>query len=296
MDQAITLKDMITKTAERRHAGACENRAKVISVTSGKGGVGKTNVVVNLAFALAKIGKKVLVLDADMGLGNLDVMLGLTPLYNLQHVINGDIGVSDVIIRGPGDMMILPASSGVQELSELTPQQKLNLLSELDKIDQSIDIMLIDTAAGISGNVMYFNTAAQDIIIVASPEPTSITDAYAIMKVLHTKYGECHFKLLVNMVKDPMEGKEVYRKLGRAADRFLNISIDYIGYILQDKHVGMSVIEQKSVLDLYPGSQASRCFITLARTVCEWPVNPHLKGNIQFLWRRLMGQTEWSEI
>lgn len=296
MDQAITLKEMIGKAADKRYAGLCGKRVKVISVTSGKGGVGKTSVVANLAFALTRIGKRVLVLDADIGLGNLDVMLGLTPRYNLQHVINGEIGISEVIVHGPGGMLILPASSGVQELSELTPQQKLNLLSELDKLDHTIDMMLIDTAAGISGNVMYFNTAAQDIIVVASPEPTSITDAYALMKVLHTKYGECHFKLLVNMVKDPVEGKEVYRKLGKAADRFLNISMDYIGYILKDKHVGMSVMEQKSVVELYPWAEASRCFTSLARGVGEWPVNSHLKGNIQFLWRRLMRQADWSEI
>lgn len=296
MDQAITLKEMMNKRAEIRHKGGSGDIVKVISVTSGKGGVGKTNVVVNLAYALTQIGKKVLVLDADMGLGNLDVMLGLTPTCNMQHVFNGDIKISDAMITGPGGMMILPASSGIQELAELTAQQKLTLLSEIDEIDQSFDIMLIDTAAGISGNVMYFNTAAQEKIVVASPEPTSITDAYALMKVLHTKYGECHFKLLVNMVKDSAEGKEVFRKLSAAADRFLNISIDYTGYILKDKYVGISIMTQRSVVDLYPWADASRCFITLARTVCEWSVNPHIKGNIQFLWRKLMRQGDWSEI
>jgi len=296
MDQAVTLKEMIGKGGGKRFLGMGEKRVKVISVTSGKGGVGKTNVVANLAFALTRMGKRVLVLDADMGLGNLDVMLGLTPKYNLQHVINGEIGISEVVLQGPGGMLILPASSGVQELTELTPQQKLNLLAELDKLDYAIDVMLIDTAAGISGNVMYFSTAAQDIIVVASPEPTSITDAYALMKVLYTRYGERHFKLLVNMVKDPVEGREVYRKLAKAADRFLNISIDYIGYILKDRHVGMSVMEQKSVVELYPWAEASRCFTALAKTVEEWPVNPHLKGNIQFLWRRLMGHTGWRDI
>lgn len=296
MDQAVTLKEIVNKRGDSMFASVREKRVKVISVTSGKGGVGKTNVVANLAFALTLIGKKVLVLDADMGLGNLDVMLGLAPKYNLQNVINGDIEISDVIVEGPGGMMILPASSGIQELSELTPLQKLNLLSELDKLDQAFDIMLIDTAAGISSNVMYFNTAAQDIIVVASPEPTSITDAYAVMKVLHTKYGEGHFKLLVNMVRDSIEAKEVYRKLGRAADRFLNISIDYIGCIPRDKYIGLSVMEQKSVLALYPRAEASKNFITLARTVCEWRVNPHIKGNIQFMWRNLMRQAGWSEI
>ena len=296
MDQAISLKEMMNNKIMKSEVDIHQNRVKVISVTSGKGGVGKTNVVVNLALSLTKLGKRVLVLDADMGLGNLDVMLGLTPVYNLHHVINGEIGISDVITKGPGGMMILPASSGVQELSELTPTQKLNLLTEFDKIDDSIDIMLIDTAAGISSNVMYFNTAAQDIIVVASPEPTSLTDAYAVMKVLHTQYGEAHFKLLVNMVNDSSEGKEVYRKLGTAADRFLNISIDYMGYVLKDKHVVMSVMEQRPVLDLYPWSNASKCFIELAKKISEWPVNTHLKGNIQFMWKRLMGQTDWSKI
>jgi len=193
-------------------------------------------------------------------------------------------------------MMILPASSGVQELSELTSHQKLNLLSELDKLEQNVDVMLIDTAAGISSNVMYFNTAAQEIMVVVSPEPASITDAYAVMKVLHTKYGECHFKLLVNMVKSPADGKEVYRKLSAAADRFLNISIDYMGAIVQDKYVRMSIMEQRPVVDLYPWAEASKGFLSLARAVCDWPPNFQLKGNIQFMWKRLMQQSNWGRI
>ena len=296
MEQALTLREMVNKSPTQRCTASGNNKVKVISVTSGKGGVGKTNVVVNLALALTRIGKNVLVLDADMGLGNIDVMLGLTPEYNLHHLINGEKGILEVMTDGPGGMKILPAGSGIQELSELAPHQKLSLLSELDKLDHSIDVMLIDTAAGISGNVMYFNTAAQDIIVVASPEPTSITDAYAVMKVLHTKYGENRFKLLVNMVKYPAEGREVYRKLGRAADRFLNISIDYIGYILQDKHVSLSVIGQRSVLELYPQAEASRCFVDLAKIVSRWPVNQHIKGNIQFLWRGLIGEDAWGKI
>jgi len=296
MDQAITLKEMVDKSSEKRYPRTDKRDLKVISVTSGKGGVGKTNVVANLAFSLTRLGKKVLVLDTDMGLGNLDVILGLTPVYNLHHVINGDIPVSDAIIHGPGGMMILPASSGVQELSELTSHQKLNLLSELDKLEQNVDVMLIDTAAGISSNVMYFNTAAQEIMVVVSPEPASITDAYAVMKVLHTKYGECHFKLLVNMVKSPADGKEVYRKLSAAADRFLNISIDYMGAIVQDKYVRMSIMEQRPVVDLYPWAEASKGFLSLARAVCDWPPNFQLKGNIQFMWKRLMQQSDWSRV
>lgn len=297
MEQALTLREMMSGPADTLFNTTGNNNAvKVISVTSGKGGVGKTNVVVNLASALTQLGRKVLVLDADMGLGNIDVMLGLTSEYNLYHLINGDKKLNEVITTGPGGMKILPAGSGIQELSELTPNQKLNLLAELDKLDSSIDFVLIDTAAGISGNVMYFNTAAQDIIVVASPEPTSITDAYALMKILHTKYGESRFRLLVNMVRDMGEGREVYRKLSTAADRFLNISIDYIGYIMHDKSVGLSVLNQRSVVDLYPNSDAGRNYSTLARTISGWPVNRNIKGNIQFLWRRLMGQSGWDKI
>ena len=296
MEQAITLKEMMSRPAGEVYSMPGDNAVKVISVTSGKGGVGKTNVVVNLAYALTQSGKKVLILDADMGLGNIDVMLGLAPEYNLYHLINGEKSLSEVMTSGPGGMKILPAGSGIQELSELTTNQKLNLLAELDRIDNSIDIVLIDTAAGISGNVMYFNTAAQDIIVVASPEPTSMTDAYALMKILHTKYGESRFRLLVNMVRDSGEGRDVYRKLSAAADKFLNISIDYIGHIMQDKSVRLSVINQRSVVDLYPGSDAGKCYTSLARTVCGWPVNKDIKGNIQFLWRRLMGQSGWDKI
>ena len=296
MEQALTLKEMMNRPAGEVFKKPGDNAVKVISVTSGKGGVGKTNVVVNLAYALTQSGKKVLILDADMGLGNIDVMLGLAPEYNLYHLINGEKSLSEVMTSGPGGMKILPAGSGIQELSELTTNQKLNLLAELDRIDNSIDIVLIDTAAGISGNVMYFNTAAQDIIVVASPEPTSMTDAYALMKILHTKYGESRFRLLVNMVRDSGEGRDVYRKLSAAADKFLNISIDYIGHIMQDKSVRLSVINQRSVVDLYPGSDAGKCYTSLARTVCGWPVNKDIKGNIQFLWRRLMGQSGWDKI
>ena len=297
MEQALTLREMMSGPADTLfNTTGNHNAVKVISVTSGKGGVGKTNVVVNLASALTQLGRKVLVLDADMGLGNIDVMLGLTSEYNLYHLINGDKKLNEVITTGPRGMKILPAGSGIQELSELTPNQKLNLLAELDKLDSSIDFVLIDTAAGISGNVMYFNTAAQDIIVVASPEPTSITDAYALMKILHTKYGESRFRLLVNMVRDMGEGREVYRKLSTAADRFLNISIDYIGYIMHDKSVGLSVLNQRSVVDLYPNSDAGRSYYSLARTISGWPVNQNIKGNIQFLWRRLMGQSGWDKI
>jgi flagellar biosynthesis protein FlhG len=258
----------------------------VIAVTSGKGGVGKTNVVVNLAVSLARRGTRVLVLDADLGLGNLDVLLGLIPQFTLEHVLSGEKRLSEIAVRGPEGIRILPASSGVQDLTHLTPPQQLLLQQELDQLAGSIDLLLIDTGAGISTNVLFFASAAHEILVVASPEPTSITDAYALMKVLSHRYDETHFRLLVNMARNQREGLEVFRKIGLVADRFLNISIDYIGFIPDDDYVPLSVCRQRPVVDLYPQAPASQEFQRLARLVEQWPATRAPKGGVQFLWQR----------
>ncbi len=178
---------------------------RVISVTSGKGGVGKTCCVVNLAISLAREGKRVLVFDADLGLCNLDVMLGLSPKYNINHVLRGEKQIEDVIVKGPEGIMVIPAASGISELTNLNAEQRLALTSSMEMLDKDVDIMIIDTGAGISNNVMFFNTAAQEIIVVVTPEPTSLTDAYALMKVLMKKHGEKSFKLLVNTARGEKE-------------------------------------------------------------------------------------------
>ena len=202
------------------------SNARVIAITSGKGGVGKTSIVGNLGYALTKLGKKVLILDADLGLGNLDVLLGLAPKYNLSHVILGEKTIEDIIVEGPGKMRILPASSGIQELTHLNKDQKIQILTQLDLLIESVDILFIDTAAGISSNVMDFNATAQEVVVVVSPEPTSITDAYALMKVLSLKYSGKDCKLMVNMVSRPEEGREVFRQLQLVTDRFLDMMAD----------------------------------------------------------------------
>jgi len=303
MDQAGTLRSMTrqqrtTKGGEdaekklhhKRTAGEKPSPTQVIAVTSGKGGVGKTNVVANLGYVLTTLNRRVLVLDADIGLANLDVLLGLSPKYNLQHVLNGEKTISEIIVSGPGGMKILPASSGVQELSELTSAQKLCLLSELDSLYDETDIMLIDTSAGISSNVMYFNVAAQEILVVVSPEPTSITDAYALMKVLFLKYAENHFRLLVNSAKSAGEAQEVYNHVSLVGQKFLNLSIDYWGYILKDEHVVKAVRQQKALVTLYPEAAASRCFYELGKKVCENRPVAGSGGNIQFFWQHMLEQ------
>lgn len=267
------------KTRQKRNGNA-----RVIAITSGKGGVGKTNIVANLGYAFTKLGKKVLILDADLGLGNLDVLLGLAPKYNLSHVIMEEKAIEDILIEGPGKMKILPASSGIQELTHLTRKQKINILTQLDRLIDRVDVLFIDTAAGISSNVMDFNATAQEIVVVVSPEPTSITDAYALMKVLSLKYSEKVCKLLVNMTTRPEEGREIFRQLQLVTDRFLDINIEYLGCILNDEKVTRGVKSQKIVSELFPDTQASRCFRDLARKISAMPsVNLPKDGSNLFL-------------
>jgi flagellar biosynthesis protein FlhG len=262
--------------------------ARVIAVTSGKGGVGKTNIVANLGYTFARMGKKVLVLDADLGLGNLDVLLGLAPKYNLSHVIMGEKAVGDIIVEGPGNMRILPASSGIQELTQLTSQQKVQILSELDGMIDSVDVLLIDTAAGISSNVMDFSVTAQEIIVVVSPEPTAITDAYALMKVLSLKYAEKRCKVIVNLAGTLQQGREVFRQLNLVAERFLDMTIDYLGSVLFDAKVTKGVKQQKLVSHLYPDSHASKCFEDLARKIFTRPPENVPKNDSNFFWHHLI--------
>ena len=186
--------------------------ARIISITSGKGGVGKTNIVANLGYQLSRSGQRVLILDADFGLGNLDILLGLAPRYNLSHVLSGEKTIQDILVEGPGKLSILPAASGIQELTQLSREQKMRLLGALDQLLDSMDILLIDSAAGISPNVMDFSVSAQEIMVVVTPEPTSITDAYALMKVLSTRYAEKTCRLIVNQVSSEHEGREIIKR------------------------------------------------------------------------------------
>ena len=262
---------------------------RVISVTSGKGGVGKTNVVANLAVAMQQLGKQVLVFDADLGLGNIDVLLGLHTPFTIQHFLTGDKRLHEVLVSGPAGVTILPATSGVMELTQLTDSQRLSLLSELDALEQEFDALLIDTGAGISPNVMYFNIAAQDKVVIANGEPTSLTDAYALIKVLYTRYDEKEFKVLVNGVKRAEEAEQVYRKLSTAATRFLGSpSLDYLGWIPFDPYVPKAVLQQQPVMQAFPQAPASVGFVRLAEAILNTSRRAKINGNIKFFWRRLL--------
>ena len=261
---------------------------RVISVGSGKGGVGKTNVVANLAFAFTRLGKRVLVFDADLGLANMDVLLGLTPRYTVQHLLNRQKSIFEILIPGPGGMSILPASSGVWELVDLEESQKILLLQELDLLAEAVDILLIDTAAGISSNVLYFNLAAEESIVVVTPEPTSITDAYALIKVLSTKYRKDHFTILVNSVQNSQEAKETFKKISMVVDRFLgSISVDYLGFVPFDEKLPLAVKHQRPVLEIYPQALSSRSFMEMAKRLVEKTSSKRNTDQVQFFWQSL---------
>ena len=299
MDQAEGLRTLMEPSKETQvpppspglgeEAPSREKWPRVIAVSSGKGGVGKTNVVANLAFALTRLGEKVLVWDADLSLANLDILLGLTPRYTIEHFLNRKKGLREILVEGPGGMTILPASSGVQELADLNENQKLFLLTELESLSENINILLIDTGAGISSNVLYFNMAAEEVIVVVTPEPTSITDAYALMKVLSSKHQKRHFSVLVNSAQTGPEAKEVFRKISRVADRFLgDVSLDYAGFIPFDEKLPVAVKQQRPVMEVFPQASSSRSFMEVARALREKPLRGESHGNLQFFWRCLI--------
>ena len=280
-DQATTLRSL-NQAADSGHA------TRVLSVTSGKGGVGKTAVVANLAVLLSRMGQRVLILDADLGLANIDVVFGLAPNHNLNHFFSGEQTLEAILVEGPEGIRILPAGSGVQRFTRLDSEQKMQLLEALDGMHSEFDFVLIDTEAGISENVTYFNTAAQEILVVTTPEPTAITDAYALMKLLSNQFHEKHFNLIVNFIRNEEEALDVYRKLTMVANRYLDIAIDYIGSIPRDKLMVEAIRRQQVLVQLFPECRTSQAFEALARTVLQEPHAAEPKGSIQFFWRRLL--------
>ncbi len=286
-DQATTLRSM-GAVATASIKGGKDKATRVYSITSGKGGVGKTAVTANTAVALSRLGKKVLILDADLGLANIDVVFGLAPKYNLNHFFSGEQELSTILVEGPSGVKILPAGSGVQNFTRLDSLQKQRLLEGLDLMHNDFDFVLIDTEAGISENVTYFNTAAQEILVVTTPDPTAITDAYALMKLLSTQYHEKRFNLVVNQVQNDEEALDVYRKLTMVSNRYLDISIDFLGSIPADRQMIDAIRKQKVIVELYPSSRITSAFTQLANTLCSEQISCEPKGGIQFFWKRIL--------
>jgi len=240
---------------------------KIIAVTSGKGGVGKTNLVANLAASLAELGKKVIILDADFGLANIDVLLGLTPRFHLGHVLFGGKSLAEIMIPGPKGIRILPASSGLQRMSELTSAQRTQIVENFANLDFGTDYFLIDTAAGISRNVIHFVSSADEVIVVSAPEPTAIVDAYAVIKIILAGNLRKQVRVVINSAASAGEAQEVFCQINSVVQRFIKREVSYLGHIRQDPHIPQSVRSQVLVTHQFPDAPASRCYRELARSV-----------------------------
>jgi flagellar biosynthesis protein FlhG len=245
---------------------------RVISITSGKGGVGKSSVVANLALACAAQGQKVLLLDGDFGLANLDILFDLRTKGSLEDVLHHGKHPSEILVKVSPMLDVLPASSGVVAMTKIDLDQKARLLGMMQELEKSYDVIFIDTGAGISDEVTWLNSSAQDIVVVATPEPTSIADAYALIKVVHQKHKIKDFKLLVNQVRSEAEALRVYQQITGVSDRFLNVSIDYLGSVLWDDLWTHAIRQRKPMFSAFPGSVSSKNFERLADTLIGSPV------------------------
>jgi flagellar biosynthesis protein FlhG len=263
-------------------------KIKVIAISGGKGGVGKTNVSLNTAISLAEQGKKVLVLDADLGLANVDVMLGLRVQRNLSHVLSGEYELDDVIIEGPAGINIIPATSGTQSMVDLTPAEHAGLIRAFSDMNTKFDVLIVDTAAGISDMVLSFCRAAQDILLVVCDEPTSITDCYALMKLLSRDHDIFKFKVVANMVRSPKEGQQLFAKLSKVSDRFLDVALDLVAVIPFDENIRKSVRKQQAIVQAFPDSPASIAFKALAEKIVQWPIPHQASGHLEFFIEQLL--------
>jgi flagellar biosynthesis protein FlhG len=282
VDQADSLRELVG-----RQSAPAPTRVRVVAVTSGKGGVGKTHIACNLAVLAARAGRRVLLVDADLGLANADIVLGVAPHHHLGDVLAGTLPLDDVLAEGPEGVRVLAASTGVQELTQLDDAQKLRLVTALDALEDQFDLVLVDCGAGIGDNVLFFAGAAQEALLVISPEPTSLTDAYAAVKVISQQAGVQHFSVLVNQAPTDAHGRDVFQKLTRVTDRFLTARVGYLGYVPRDENLQRALMAQRPVVDLFPRSPVSRALETVARSLLDRPPPPTLQGGLKFLWQRL---------
>ena len=263
---------------------------QVIAVTGGKGGVGKTSVSINLSVALATLGRRVALLDADLGLANIDVLLGLNAKLTLEDVLAGRCALRDIMLQGPAGIRIIPASSGAQQMAQLGALEHAGLINAFSDISEQIDVLIVDTAAGISDSVVSFVRAAQEVLVVVCDEPSSITDAYALIKLLNRDYGLFRFRVLANMTRTVQEGQNLFNKLTQVAERFLDVTLQYVGSIPFDETMRKAIQRQRAVVDAAPRSKAALAFRQLAEKVDKWPLPSSPRGHLEFFVERLLQQ------
>ncbi len=270
-------------------AGGTAPPVRVIAVASGKGGVGKTQLVANLAVYYAREGLRVLALDGDLGLANLDLALGIEPRQSMLDLISGDALIGDVLAEGPEGMRLLAGCSGRYDLANLGTVERRTLFSAVDTLEDEFDVLLIDTGAGVGTNAVDFAAAAETVVVVASAEPTSIADAYGFIKVMHSRCGNRRFHVVANMVRSTQEGEEVYGRLSDLAGRFLGVGVTYLGSVLQDLSVQRAVRRRTPVLLSDPQSTASLCIEGVAKKLSRHSLTEISPGGIRLFWKRLAG-------
>jgi len=277
IDQASGLREMVNPRPVR-----------AVAVTGGKGGVGKTNVSVNLGVAAAEMGQKVMLLDADLGLANIDVVLGVHPKFDLSHVMRGECSLEEAIVEGPAGLKVVPGASGVQALADLSPAEHTGLIRAFSELAGDTELLIVDTAAGISDTVLSFSRASHEIIVVVCDEPASITDAYAIIKLLNRDYGHQRFRILANMVRSAQEGRELFNKMCRVTDRYLDVTLGFMGAVPYDDSLRKAVRAQRPVVQAYPRSRVAQAFRNLAKKIDTWPQPGGANGQVQFFVERLI--------
>lgn len=289
IDQAETLRRMVKQ--RQIEEGFTVPTCKVITVTSGKGGVGKTNLTVNLAIAFSLVNKRVLILDADMGLSNINIVIGLVPppKYNLLHAITGQKDISEILADGPCGVKVITGAVGVTRLSNMSPKKRHQFIENLSSLFDSFDLIIIDTSAGISPNVLSFILAANEVILITTPEPTAIADAYGIIKAASSKRNDINVKLVINRIINIMEGKKVADRIINIAGQFLNVKIENIGYLLDDPLVAKAVYEQQPFFLAYPKSKAADCIYHIRNKLAYIPDESVKYGSVTGFFKRLFG-------
>ena len=266
-----------------------ERPVKVLAVTGGKGGVGKTTISANLGVSIAASGRDVMLVDADLGLANVDVVLGLHTRFHLGHVISGDCALEDVIVTGPHGLQVVPAASGSKRMANLSTAEHAGLIRAFSDLYHRVDVLIIDTPAGLHDSVVTFTQAAHHVLVVVCDEPASITDAYGLIKVLSREHGVQRFQILANQTRRSGEGPELFQKIQRVCDRFLEVNIEYAGSIPHDEYLRRAVQRQTAVVEAYPASISSQALKILAGRADKWPVPKGARGHLEFFVERMLG-------